>query len=74
MNTVNCVGIMGRGITLQLKNAFPENFRNMLPPANGGEVQPGKMLVFETHELTSPRFIIAPLIPGAFSSPVFTSQ
>ena len=26
VNTVNCVGIMGRGIALQFKNAFPENF------------------------------------------------
>ena len=27
VNTVNCVGIMGRGIALQFKNAFPENFK-----------------------------------------------
>jgi O-acetyl-ADP-ribose deacetylase (regulator of RNase III) len=27
VNTVNCVGIMGRGIALQFKNAFPANFR-----------------------------------------------
>jgi O-acetyl-ADP-ribose deacetylase (regulator of RNase III) len=28
VNTVNCVGIMGRGIALQFKNAFPENFKD----------------------------------------------
>ena len=27
VNTVNCVGIMGRGIALQFKNHFPENFK-----------------------------------------------
>ncbi len=27
VNTVNCVGIMGRGIALQFKNAFPDNFK-----------------------------------------------
>ena len=27
MNTINCVGVMGRGIALQFKNAFPENFK-----------------------------------------------
>ena len=27
VNTVNCVGVMGRGIALQFKNAFPENFK-----------------------------------------------
>ena len=27
VNTVNCVGVMGRGIALQFKNAFPDNFK-----------------------------------------------
>ena len=27
VNTVNCVGIMGRGIALQFKNAYPANFK-----------------------------------------------
>ncbi len=27
VNTVNCVGIMGRGVALQFKKAFPENFK-----------------------------------------------
>jgi len=26
VNTVNCVGFMGRGIALQFKKAYPENF------------------------------------------------
>jgi O-acetyl-ADP-ribose deacetylase (regulator of RNase III) len=27
VNTVNCVGVMGKGIALQFKQAFPENFK-----------------------------------------------
>ena len=27
VNTVNCVGIMGRGVALQFRNAFPENYQ-----------------------------------------------
>ena len=48
VNTVNCVGIMGRGIALQFKNAFPANFKAYKAACDRKEVQPGKMLVFET--------------------------
>jgi O-acetyl-ADP-ribose deacetylase (regulator of RNase III) len=58
VNTVNCVGIMGRGIALQFKNAFPENFRLYADACARGEVQPGKMFVVETGQLTSPRWIV----------------
>lgn len=57
VNTVNCVGIMGRGVALQFKNTFPENFKVYAAACKRGEVQPGKMLLFETGEL-SPRYII----------------
>ena len=58
VNTVNCVGIMGRGIALQFKKAFPENFRIYATACERGEVRPGRMFVFETRELTNPRYII----------------
>jgi O-acetyl-ADP-ribose deacetylase (regulator of RNase III) len=58
VNTVNCVGVMGRGIALQFKNAFPENFEAYQVACARNEVQPGKMLVFETSHITNPRFII----------------
>lgn len=58
VNTVNCVGIMGRGIALQFKNAFPENFKAYAAACDRNEVQPGSMLVFETGRLTNPRYII----------------
>jgi O-acetyl-ADP-ribose deacetylase (regulator of RNase III) len=58
VNTVNCVGIMGRGIALQFKNAFPENFRSYAAACERNEVQPGQMLVFKTGRLTNPKYII----------------
>ena len=58
VNTVNCVGVMGRGIALQFKKAFPENFRDYAAACQRGEVQPGRMFVFETGALTNPRYII----------------
>lgn len=58
INTVNCMGIMGRGIALQFKNAFPENFKAYVKACKKNEVQPGKMFVFETKQLTNPHYII----------------
>jgi O-acetyl-ADP-ribose deacetylase (regulator of RNase III) len=58
VNSVNCVGAMGRGIALQFKKAWPENFKAYAAACRRGEVQPGKLLVFETGKLTNPRYII----------------
>lgn len=58
VNTVNCVGIMGRGVALQFKEAFPANFRAYAAACKAGEVQPGRMFVHETGQLTNPRLII----------------
>lgn len=58
VNTVNCVGIMGRGIALQFKNQYPENFRTYEAACARKEVKPGQMFVFETRQLTGPKFII----------------
>ena len=58
VNSVNCVGIMGRGIALQFKKTFPENFKAYANACKREEVKPGQMFVFETGELTNPRYII----------------
>ena len=58
VNSVNCVGIMGRGIALQYKNHFPDNFLAYQIACKHGKVQPGQMFVFETGTLTNPKFII----------------
>ena len=58
VNTVNCVGVMGRGIALQFRNAYPENYKAYEKACQRKEVQPGRMFVHETGALTHPRFII----------------
>lgn len=58
VNTVNCVGVMGRGIALQFKHAYPANFKAYAAACQRGDVQPGRMFVFETGALTGPRIII----------------
>lgn len=58
VNTVNCVGIMGRGIALQFKNAYPENFKSYVAACKRNEIQPGRMFVFETRQLMNPHYII----------------
>jgi len=57
VNTVNCVGIMGRGVALQFKNAFPDNYDAYKQACELEQVQPGRMFVFETGQL-NPRYII----------------
>ncbi len=58
VNTVNCVGVMGRGIALQFKRTWPKNFKAYAAACNKEEVQPGRMFVYETEQLSPPRFII----------------
>jgi len=58
VNTVNCVGVMGRGLALQFKHSFPENFRVYEAACKRGEVRPGHMLVVETGQLTNPRYLV----------------
>ena len=58
VNTVNCVGVMGRGIALQFKRRYPGNFRAYAAACNRGDVEPGRVFVFETGQLTNPRYII----------------
>jgi len=58
VNTVNCVGIMGRGIALQFKNTFPDNFKAYAAACKRKEVQPGRMFIYETGRLTNPLYIV----------------
>ena len=58
INTVNCVGIMGKGIALQFKQAFPANFDAYAKACQQQQVQVGSMFVFNTGAMLNPRFII----------------
>ncbi|MFF0723640.1 macro domain-containing protein [Streptomyces sp. NPDC004134] len=58
VNTVNTVGVMGKGIALQFKRAFPGNFEDYKDACDRGEVDVGRMHVYEVEQLSGPRFII----------------
>jgi O-acetyl-ADP-ribose deacetylase (regulator of RNase III) len=58
VNTVNCVGHMGKGIALQFKQAFPENFHAYQRAVRADGVKPGSMFVFETGRCLNPKYII----------------
>lgn len=58
VNTVNTVGIMGKGIALMFKERFPENFEAYSRACKNKEVRIGHMFVTENKELFGPRLII----------------
>lgn len=58
VNSVNCEGYMGKGIALQFKKAFPENFAAYERACRAGEVRPGRMFVFSTGYMMNPCYIV----------------
>src|SRR5690242_12615580 len=58
VNTVNTVGVMGKGIALQFKRAFPANFRAYRAACERGDVRLGRMFVVDTGALGPRRFIV----------------
>lgn len=58
VNTVNTVGVMGKGIALMFKEAFPQNFKRYEEACKTKEVRVGTMFVTETLTLDGPRWII----------------
>ena len=58
VNTVNTVGVMGKGIALQFKQAYPANFKAYARACKAGRVQLGKMFVFDNGGIEQPQFIV----------------
>jgi O-acetyl-ADP-ribose deacetylase (regulator of RNase III) len=58
VNTVNTVGVMGKGIALQFKRAFPENFDAYKRACDLGEIEVGKVFTVDLGRLDQPRYII----------------
>lgn len=58
VNTVNCVGFMGKGIALQFKKAYPENFAAYQKACRAHEVQPGRMFVFDRSSMLDVKYIV----------------
>lgn len=58
INTVNCVGIMGKGIALEFKNRFPDMFKDYVNRCSHGEIKPGVSYLYKT--LIPPQIINFP--------------
>ena len=58
VNTVNTVGVMGKGIALQFKKRFPDNFKAYSAACKLGDVKLGEMFVFDAGQLVTPRWVI----------------
>jgi len=58
VNTVNCVGVMGKGIALQFKQAYPAMAKAYAQACERGEVEPGRMHVWGSEQLQGPRYVI----------------
>lgn len=56
VNTVNTVGVMGKGLALQVRKAFPEVFASYQQACKAGEVVVGRMHI--VRRPTAPRFIV----------------
>jgi O-acetyl-ADP-ribose deacetylase (regulator of RNase III) len=53
INTVNTVGVMGKGIALQFKKAFPDNFRAYSQACKTGDIAIGKLFISKDYNLTT---------------------
>ena len=58
VNAVNCVGVMGRGIALQFKKRYPENFKAYELKCKLNHMMPGRVFVYETNRFVNPKYII----------------
>jgi O-acetyl-ADP-ribose deacetylase (regulator of RNase III) len=58
VNTVNTVGVMGKGIALMFKERFPDNMQQYAKACKAGEVTTGKMFVTENRDLVGPTWIV----------------
>lgn len=58
VNTVNTIGVMGKGIALQFKNMFPNNFKLYAQACKNKEVKVGQLLVTEEEALLAGKKII----------------
>ncbi len=58
VNAVNCKGVMGKGIALQFKLAYPENFEQYRQACDAGDVHLGEMLIVSTGRTDNPAYII----------------
>ena len=55
---VNCVGVMGKGLALQFKREFPDNYMEYASACSIGEIAPGRVFIHSRRATKPPYFII----------------
>lgn len=61
VNTVNCVGVMGKGVALEFKHRWPENYKVYKAACAAKTLKPGRILIHENRRLfgdNGPRFLV----------------
>lgn len=61
VNTVNCVGVMGKGVALEFKRRWPENFKQYKKVCSAKQLTPGKVFIFDRGTLLdqgNPRYLV----------------
>ena len=58
VNPVNCVGVMGKGLALEFRKRFPDNYTEYRRACQSGRVRPGQMMVFKTYRTGPQGYII----------------
>ncbi len=58
VNAVNTVGVMGKGIALQFRRAYPEMYAAYVRACRAGEVAVGRMHLWATGAATGPRYVV----------------
>lgn len=61
VNTVNCVGVMGKGVALEFKRRWPENYKAYKKACDTKMLRPGIMLIYERTNLfgnSEPKFLV----------------
>lgn len=53
VNTVNCVGVMGKGIALDFKKKYPDMFMDYVRKCDNGVVKPGLPYVYRNNDGTN---------------------
>ncbi len=58
VNAVNCVGVMGKGIALEFKKRFPDNFIAYKAACDAGQLQLGRVFTYDNGTSAKPRYIV----------------
>jgi O-acetyl-ADP-ribose deacetylase (regulator of RNase III) len=58
VNTVNTVGVMGKGVALQFKTAYPENAKSYTDAVKEGKMKLGEVLIVPVNSMSSVKYII----------------